>query len=67
MTIVAELPPKDQLILAEAYRTGCEVVLTNDLRWMKPSHHRRIAALGMEAHTPESLVKQLRPWLALWL
>lgn len=67
MTLVAELPPKDQLVLAEAYRSGCEAVLTNDLAWTKQSHRRRIAALGMEAHTPETLIEQLRPWLALWL
>lgn len=67
MTVVATLPAKDQLVLAEAYRSGCEVVLTNDLKWTKPLHRRTIAALGMEAHTPESLVEDLRPWLPLWL
>jgi hypothetical protein len=30
MTVVATLPSRDQLVLAEAYRSGCEVVLTND-------------------------------------
>lgn len=67
MTLVATLPRKDQLILAQAYRSGCEVVLTNDLKWTRPLHRRTIAALGMEAHTPESLIDALRPWLALWL
>jgi len=67
MTIVATLPPKDQLILAQAYRSGCAVVLTNDLKWMRPSHRRTIAALGMSVHTPQSLLEELQPWLALWL
>lgn len=67
MTVVATLPFRDQLVLAEAYRSGCEVVLTNDLKWLRPRHRRTIAALGMEAHTPETLYEKLRPWLALWL
>lgn len=67
MTVVAGLPRKDQLVLAEAYRSGCEAVLTNDLAWTRPGNRRRIAALGMVAHTPESLIAQLQPWLALWL
>lgn len=67
MTLVATLPSRDQTVLAQAYRSGCEVVLTNDLQWTKPKHCRTIAALGMVAHTPESLVEELRPWLALWL
>ncbi len=67
MTLVADLPTKDQLVLAQAYRSACEVVLTNDLQWMRATHRRTIAALGMEAHTPQTLVAALRPWLALWL
>ena len=67
MTLVSDLPRKDQLVLAQAYRSGCEVVLTNDLRWMRRTHRRTISALGVEAHTPETLVAALRPWLALWL
>ncbi|MGD0862070.1 MAG: hypothetical protein ABSA21_04850 [Candidatus Limnocylindrales bacterium] len=67
MTVVATLPSRDQLVLAEAYRSGCEVVLTNDLKWLSARHRRTIAALGMEAHTPETLYEKLRPWLALWL
>ena len=67
MTLVADLPAKDRLVLAQAYRSGCEVVLTNDLKWMSLTHHRTIAALGMEAHTPETLIESLRPWLSLWL
>lgn len=67
MTIVAGLPKKDQLVLAQAYRSGCEVVLTNDLQWMRQTHRRTIAALGIEAHTPVTLLEALRPWLALWL
>lgn len=67
VTLVATLPAKDRLVLAQGYRSGCEVVLTNDLQWTKPLHRRTIAALGMEAHTPESLLESLRPWLALWL
>jgi hypothetical protein len=67
MTLVVKLPEKDQLIIAQAYRSGCEVVLTNDLRWLSATHRRTIAALGMEAHTPETLIDALHPWLALWL
>jgi hypothetical protein len=67
VTAVADLPRKDQLVLAEAYRSGCEVVLTNDLQWTRQRHRRTLAALGMSVHTPESLVDALRPWLALWL
>ena len=67
MTLVADLPKKDRLVLAQAYRSGCEIVLTNDLQWTRRQHHRTIAALGMEAHTPESLIEALRPWLSLWL
>jgi hypothetical protein len=67
MTVIATLPKKDQLVLAEAYRSGCEVVLTNDLKWTRPLHRRTIAALGMKSHTPESLVAELRPWPSLWL
>jgi hypothetical protein len=67
MTVITTLPQKDQLVLAEAFRSGCEVVLTNDLKWMTKTHRRTIAALGMRAHTPESLLEELRPWLALWL
>jgi len=67
MTLIGTLPRTDQVILAEAYRTGCEVVLTNDLKWVKPKHAKTIAGLGMAAHTPESLVTYLRPWLGLWV
>jgi len=42
-------------------------VLTNDLQWTKPKHRRTIAALGMVAHTPESLIEELWRWLSLWL
>ena len=67
MTVVADLPRKDQLVLAQAYRSGCEVVLTNDLRWVRRRNRRTIAALGIEAHTPETLLDSIRPWLSLWL
>jgi hypothetical protein len=67
VTLIVSLPLKDQVVLAEAYRSGCEVVLTNDLKWTRRKHGRTIAALGMSAHTPESLVNALRPWLPLWL
>lgn len=67
MTIVASLPAKDQLVLAQAFRSGCEAVLTNDLRWTAPKHRRTIAALGMRVYTPEQLLIEVRPWLALWL
>src|SRR5665811_19743 len=40
VTVVATLPSRDQLVLAEAYRSGCEVVLTNDLKWLRPRHRR---------------------------
>jgi hypothetical protein len=67
MTVVATLPPKDQLVLAQAFRSGCEAILTNDIRWTKPKHRRTIAALGMTVYTPEELLEEIRPWLALWL
>ena len=67
MTVVASLPKKDQLVIAQSYRSGCEVIVTNDLQWMRATHRKTIAALGMEAHTPESLVDALRPWLSLWM
>lgn len=67
MTVVASLPPKDQLVIAQAYRSGCEVVVTNDLQWMRATHRTTIAALGMEVHTPETLLEALSPWVALWL
>jgi predicted nucleic acid-binding protein len=67
MTVVASLPPKDQLVIAQAYRSGCDVLVTNDLQWMRARHRTTIAALGMEAHTPETLVEALSPWLGLWL
>lgn len=67
MTLVAKLPAKDQLVLAQAYRSGCEAVLTNDLAWLRASHRRTIAALGMEAHTPETLLHAIEPWLGLYL
>ena len=67
MTVVAELPPKDQLVLAQAFRSGCEAILTNDLQWTRRTHRRTIAALGMSVYTPEELLGEVRPWLALWL
>lgn len=67
VTLVAELPKRDRLILAQAYRSGCEVVLTNDLQWVRQLHRTKIASLGMEAHTPESLIERLEPWLGLWV
>jgi hypothetical protein len=67
MTLVGDLPMNDQLVIAQAYRSGCGVILTNDLRWIGPKHRRTIAAIGLEAHTPESLLAALEPWLALWL
>lgn len=67
MTVVATLPKKDQLVLAQAYRSGCQVILTNDLQWMRQTHRRTIAALGIETHTPVTLLEALRPWLSLWL
>jgi len=67
MTVVATLPPKDQLVLAQAFRSGCEAILTNDIRWTKPKHRSAIAALGMKVYTPEELLEEVRPWLALWL
>ena len=67
MTVVAELPPKDQLVLAQAFRSGCEAILTSDLQWTRRTHRRTIAALGMSVYTPEELLGEVRPWLALWL
>ena len=67
MTVVARLPPKDQLVLAQAFRSGCEAILTNDLQWTRRTHRRTIAALGMSVYTPEELLEEVRPWLALWL
>jgi hypothetical protein len=67
MTLVATLPTKDQLLLAEAYRSGCEVVLTNDLKWTRQKHNRTLAAMGLVAYTPEGLLDRLKPWLGLWL
>jgi hypothetical protein len=67
MTLVADLPPKDRLVIAQAYRSSCEVVLTNDQQWMRAKHRRTLAALGIEAHTPVSLLDAVRPWIALWL
>lgn len=67
MTVVAKLPPKDQLVLAQAFRSGCEAILTNDLQWTRRTHRRTIAALGMSVYTPEELLEEVRPWLALWL
>ncbi len=67
MTVVATLPPKDQLVLAQAFRSGCEAILTNDLQWTRPKHRRTIAALGMNVYTPEQLLEEVEPWLALWL
>jgi hypothetical protein len=67
MTVIASLPYRDQTVLAQAYRSGCEVLLTNDLRWLTPTHHPTLAALGLDAYTPEGLMKFLEPWLGLWL
>jgi predicted nucleic acid-binding protein len=67
MAVVSSLPKGDQTVLAQAYRSGCEVLLTNDLRWLKPAHHRTLAALGLDAYTPAGLVEFLQPWLGLWL
>lgn len=67
MTVVATLPPKDQLVLAQAFRSGCEAILTNDLQWTKVKHRRTIAALGMKVYTPQQLLKEVEPWVALWL
>lgn len=67
MSLIATLSPKDQIILAEAYRSGCEVVLTNDLKWTRDKHRTALAAMGMGVHTPEGLVDRLRPWLGFWL
>ncbi len=67
MTVISSLPNGDQTVLAQAYRSGCEVLLTNDLRWLKPTHHRTLTALGLDAYTPEALVTFLEPWLGLWL
>jgi hypothetical protein len=67
MTLVATLPSKDQLLLAEAYRSGCEVVLTNDLKWTRQKHSHTLSAMGMTAYTPAALVERIRPWLGLFL
>jgi hypothetical protein len=67
MTLVATLPRNDQLLLAEAYRSGCEVVLTNDLKWTRQKHSRTLAAMGLTAYTPEGLMNRFAPWLGLWL
>ena len=47
--------------------SGCEAILTNDLRWTKPKHRRTLAALGMNVYTPKQLLEEVEPWLALWL
>lgn len=41
----AELPKKS-LVIAQAYRSGCEVVLTNDLKWMSAMHRRSLRRLA---------------------
>jgi len=34
---------------------------------LKPTHHRTLTALGLDAYTPKALVTFLEPWLGLWL
>jgi predicted nucleic acid-binding protein len=67
MTVISSLPKRDQTVIAQAYRSGCEVLLTNDLRLLKPTHHLTLAELGLDAYTPQGLITFLGPWLALWL
>jgi hypothetical protein len=49
--------------LRKAFRSGCEAILTNDLRWTKPKHRRTITALGMNVYTPEQLLEEGTPSL----